>query len=313
MTVRRWTEERNPAPNEGEFYFDSDIGSAFVYLDGAWIQFSARASGEDMARTVRRLAHLYNLPQGNAPSDGSQTVFQILMTMFKPFVDAVHRPRMLVMKTRKDVFMKRFDITSDILDYIDLLRSHGMDFVLAGGKMIDFVNNVSMEDSVNDFDLWSIDETAFHTMNKVLSDYSDFKVLASKPHVTDWIDTVRDKKLQVVNKPYADVSDIVSSFDIRACAIAYDGEYIYWIKDTIRDIKDKRITIQTVEPRRTTFVRVEKYIQRGYHIDVPDLGLAAITFLGGMVNNEQAIEFYTNRDYSYLEAMELHSDYTVEE
>lgn len=276
---------------------------------------------EELARIRRSIGpQLYSLDLlphvelsvAASPEASTLPMYEALMTIFAPFVSTVYNKNVVLMRARKDVFKRRLGITSDILEYIDNLHKEDMPCILAGGKLIDFVNNVPFSESVNDYDLWSVTEQEYFKLCHGLGSSKSFKALANKGHVSDWIDKKADRKLQVINNIYAEPFDVLLCFDIRACAVAYDGEYIYWVKGALKDIKQKKITILNMGPRRTTFVRIEKYLKRGYSIDVPDLGLAAITFLGSMTNNHNTFEFYTNRKFSYLEAMEIAHDYPTE-
>lgn len=77
-----------------------------------------------------------------------------------------------------------------------------------------------------------------------------------------------DMKIQLITKSwYNSPQNLISTFDINACCIAYDGDYIYTTRDAIRDIKRQRVTLNTVTYPNATFRRMVKYHDKGYRID----------------------------------------------
>lgn len=235
--------------------------------------------------------------------------FHALYALFRPFIQKTLKPPYVINRARVEVFKRRFGITSDILDYLDRMRGYGLEPILAGGKMIDWFNNLSAEESTNDYDLWF---TSTHQLQTIYDNWESFGLRGGidKGHVFEAYDRQSHKQVQFIMTPYGDMEEVLSLFDIRACAIACDGEYVYWVKGCLQDIKSRKLVIQNITPRAVTAVRVQKYIRKGYEISSPDFGLAAISYLGSMRNDSDgSFDRHTIRDFDFLQAMDHAEDY----
>lgn len=79
-----------------------------------------------------------------------------------------------------------------------------------------------------------------------------------------------DKVNLIYGIPYKNGADLISKFDIRACAMACDpnADEIYIVKDAIRDLVNSEICFNPV-PRSVSLRRFAKYIKKGFHCDDP--------------------------------------------
>ena len=207
--------------------------------------------------------------------------------LFLPHINKIKVDSNIILSCPIEVFKRRFGITSNILDpIIDLWKDNS--FYLAGGKLIDFFENKTLEESKNDYDLFFIDEPKIRLFN---AGY----ILTSPLGYLD--EYVKDNiKIQCVNTIYASPEHIIQEFDIRACCICTDGKYIYWIKGSLKDIRKKKIVLTSPKVNHNVFLRIIKYIKKGYDIDIPDLTLASICLLDSL-DEVLPKDILINRDY----------------
>lgn len=198
-------------------------------------------------------------------------------------------------------FKSRLKINSNVLDPLDELKSIGCNFVLAGGKLRDFVSSRDISSSFNDYDLWFLDEKSWDLANEYFD--TTFRLHCRrkktiKSHVVEY--TVEEDgytwNIQLVRGKYGSVEDLISDFDFSCCSIAYDGENIFYAKYALRDIVDKRIRFQNYRPNKNVFVRVEKYLKKGYFIRHGDYAIASIALLSNVENHPDNQVLFTNRE-----------------
>ena len=244
----------------------------------------------------------YKLISDEFQIDGPMNYQGLLTSVFSPFLFAA-LPSSDVACAKLSSFKKRFKITSDILKPIEELHAKGLKFILAGGKLVDFCNNKSFEDSTNDYDLWSSDEDNRDNLNDWINTLDASAGVVEKGHVIEFF--YSNKKFQAIQAVYAGPEDIIQNFDIRLCSIATDGEYVYWIKDALRDVLEKRLVVMNVQANKGSVLRVQKYIQRGYNISGPDFALASLSCLMSFDNHRgDIINFFTQRDQTLMDVNE---------
>jgi hypothetical protein len=95
----------------------------------------------------------------------------------------------------------------------------------------------------------------------------------------------------IVGVPFKNTEDLISHFDIRACAIAYDPVKckVTSIQGAIQDCINKRIVFQT-EARSITVKRLVKYIEKGFKIDKYQRAMFV-----------ELLKMRSNRDEEFLE------------
>ena len=219
------------------------------------------------------------------PYNGDDLLFHRL---FLPHINKIKIDSNIILSCPIEVFKRRLGITSNILDPMQELWDKET-FFLSGGKLIDFFENKTLEESKSDYDLFFIDEP------KKIKLLDAGYILTSQLGYLD--EYVKDKiKVQCVNTIYASPEHIIQEFDIRACCICTDGKYIYWIKGSLKDIRKKKIVLTSPKVSHNVFLRIIKYIKKGYDIDIPDLTLASICLLDSL-DEVLPKDILINRDY----------------
>jgi hypothetical protein len=247
--------------------------------------------------------------------------------LFSPHITKfVNYTPKLCISSNLDKMSRRLKLTPDsaILGLMDEFYEAGLNPVLAGGKVISYLNGEKFEDSQNDYDLFFTSEedlSAFkrYCRKRAKADglYKDHVIqeITSLSHVTEYLFTskVIDEfnkpivvKIQIVHKIASCVEEIIENFDIRCCAVAYFKGDIYWIKGALRDIRDKKATLLTPRNDIKVFLRILKYYKKGYEVAIPDLvALSVLTLDPIVVSHEllcydpHAADMITNRDSIY--------------
>jgi hypothetical protein len=222
----------------------------------------------------------------------------ILTTLFGPLISKIQIKDKRVLSVPVYRFLRKSGISTDVLSVTDELYAAGMDFILAGGKLIDFCNNVPMGQSFNDYDIWFLNrENLLKTCSLLIG--QGYYMVADKGHVIEYVHLERKIKLQLIKTIYSCIEEILEVFDLRCCAVAYDGKRIHWLRHALKDIKYKRIVVKNLEPYPMIWVRIAKYISKGYTLTAPDAALASIAFLMSIEN--KASELFTQRDRTWLD------------
>lgn len=89
------------------------------------------------------------------------------------------------------------------------------------------------------------------------------------PHVMCVSIPTQTEKLNLIwGVEFDNINNLISRFDIRACAIAYDPnqQKLYTVNGANADIFNKDIVFNPV-PRAVTIRRLVKYIEKGFRID----------------------------------------------
>lgn len=74
-------------------------------------------------------------------------------------------------------------------------------------------------------------------------------------------------KVQLISKTYYRCMEhLLDTFDLDACRFAYDGETFITTRRSIRSVKTKNITLNSIEYPNATFKRLLKYRDKGYKI-----------------------------------------------
>lgn len=170
-----------------------------------------------------------------------------------------------------DKFKKRFKIDNDneIFDILDELDKSGANPVLAGGKLISWLNGE--RNSKNDFDLFFTSEQDPQKFQEFCDKREDIKFFENVVYLSEWMH--KDKnKLQVIVKHHSCIEDIIEGFDLLCCCIAYFKGNIYWIKGAVTDARRKRIRLNRISESASSGIRrAFKYAAKGFEIKIPDL------------------------------------------
>jgi hypothetical protein len=221
-----------------------------------------------------------------------------LTNLFGPFLSRmVNYANKTILSCDVEKFSRRLKITPDrtMFELVEEMYKFGFNPVLAGGKVISYVNCELSANSTNDFDIFFIsgqDYTDFYNFImtnasrlKVKKDItqeemdkrnfrSRWKVVCSLKHVIECLYTAEDGtelKVQIITKNASCLEEILEGFDFRCCAIAYFRNKIYWVNGCLKDIKNKKLVVCTPRKSSNIFGRVVKYANKGYTIDTADL------------------------------------------
>lgn len=227
----------------------------------------------------------------------------ILTTIFAPFIKKATACNKTICSVSIDKFNRKFKIDSDILSIMDIFKKQDIKFVLAGGKMIHYFENKKKSDSDNDYDIFVTSEDAFGKIHKILIKdgaklWNEKPVIIVKHYLREYHFQNTKLKFQVMSEAYASPEEVISEFDIRACAIATDGNRIYWMKNTLRDIQKKKLFLMNIKNNKAIFMRIFKYQTYGYELSLPDMGIAALSFLIPMIEMDTRTSgIYLDRNF----------------
>lgn len=203
----------------------------------------------------------------------------ILNILYSDFLNKVLNNKKVFISCDIEKFKKKFKISNNLLDPIQDLFDMNEGFILAGGKIIDWINN--NQESINDYDIFCIKGSP--SLAAIIQ--RNYKINRSFAYLTEAVK--ESSQIQIMHKKYACIEDIIEQFDIRACAICTDGKRVYWIKGALKDIKEKKIIILSPKISLSCMLRVLKYYKKGYDIAIPDLIISCINFLDS-VNKKNA-------------------------
>lgn len=150
-----------------------------------------------------------------------------------------------------------------------------------------------------DIDLFFANAVQFNACNALMKEYAILTKDTSFSQTYDFIiehkgQDIR-KTIQLVSFVYKDkASEIIDTFDISVCQIAFDGERVVMCDNVIDDVKNKHITLNVdkVQQPGSTLKRIVKYVSRGYSVDCNELDAFSNRFMP-MANQPKS-----NQDWS---------------
>lgn len=164
--------------------------------------------------------------------------------------------------------------------------------VLAGGSLRKLVDN---SDNLVDYDLFLVGGDKDIVKQKVIE---HLKAIGDKifecPQGKLYSYVLKDTKIKVQlidKRPYIDVWDLLSSFDITACCAVWDGDNIFRNNRFVFDVLNKRLNINAVEYPVATMKRIEKYIQKGYSLS-NDAAKFFVSEVSDKIWSEDDLELY---------------------
>ena len=157
--------------------------------------------------------------------------------------------------------------------------------VLAGGSLRTFVDP---KDQVQDFDLFFLGEETREIKDKL---EDEIKAKGGKKSFQCKEDELRSFELHgmkiqfisIKNKKYSSVEHLLDSFDINASRFA-----LHVTEQSVRDVKKKHITINTVTYPVATLKRICKFKEKGYNVT-----LAAKEFVQQVSKNSEGMDLET--------------------
>lgn len=94
-----------------------------------------------------------------------------------------------------------------------------------------------------------------------------FKLIFSCPEGKMFSYKKGDMKIQLILEITDRPQQIIEQFDFNACCAAFDGEFFYYSKEFIRDVKTKKLSINQITYPVATIKRMVKYAAKGYNIN----------------------------------------------
>jgi hypothetical protein len=117
----------------------------------------------------------------------------------------------------------------------------------------------------NDPDIENNKITRSRKINEILQIIQSFKILFHFELVKGVITiNMKELEIQIILRDYFSISEILHSFDISSCAIAYDGKKTYFTKLAEWSIINQ-LNVILPEYRSATYeIRLKKYFDRGF-------------------------------------------------
>jgi hypothetical protein len=146
------------------------------------------------------------------------------------------------------------------------------DVWLAGGSLRGIIGG---KNTINDFDMFFRNQTACQNLVSRLEKHKILKLVFScsnnKLKTYSGIIKPNDKsfyiKIQLITpKFYDSVEELLNSFDINACRLLMDNNFLYTYRSVLNDIKHREINLHNVTHPNATFKRMLKYQSKGYRI-----------------------------------------------
>lgn len=228
-----------------------------------------------------------------------------------------------VISTPLEKFKRRFKLTNvddTIFSVVDLFYSKGFNPILAGGKLISYLNGDDFAKSaVSDYDLFFVgSEDVMKVTHAVFNgDFPELEILVTLPYVVELLYKKDDIaiKIQLVRKTHCNIEHVIESFDIRGCAVAYCKGDVYWVQGALKDIKNKKIVALSPRKDFKVFNRITKYCNKGWTLDVPDALIFSACAVDGVLENFnkhnwsfERLDVLTNRDSEFARATDYQDD-----
>ena len=131
--------------------------------------------------------------------------------------------------------------------------------------------------------------SAVHTIREKLKK-EKYKLVFSCPEGKLFTYKQGNIKIQLILECWGTPEAVVGGFDFNATCAAIDDEYIYLSREFLRDIKTKKLSINTVTYPAATIKRLMKYKDKGYNING-----AIVEFMeniSGQVFNKETLRLY---------------------
>lgn len=137
---------------------------------------------------------------------------------------------------------------------------------IAGGCPL----SIFTKNPINDVDVYTINEKQKDELGKKLIAFGFQAVCISKNALTLKKDGL--PSVQLIEKHYRSVDNLFNSFDISVCQIVMHNMLIAAHKETLNDIKQKRLIInfRQIENNYSTLMRIFKYCNKGYRVELDD-------------------------------------------
>jgi len=147
-------------------------------------------------------------------------------------------------------------------DVMSIIRKR--DVYLAGGALRGIFGK---DETIMDYDVFFPNGLVSHEVGLDLEDIG-FEVIFKCPEGKLTSYKRGDLKVQLITENfYPSPENLIDTFDINACRIAFWADMIYTDRNAIRDMRRKRITLHKVDFPMATFKRIVKYTKKNYVLD----------------------------------------------
>ena len=173
-----------------------------------------------------------------------------MLLLIQEIIKMYNTDKSLMLKRANNQFNKFID-----LNLID------KNSYLAGGV---FRHLFDKEDKIIDYDIFFKNEDGKTDIKEKLDKIGANNIF-SCPNGKLFTYRYEDLKIQLITEfTYNNVFELVDSFDINACRFCYHENKFYFNKESIKDVKKKRITLHRADFPAATFNRIIKYKNKGY-------------------------------------------------
>jgi len=117
-----------------------------------------------------------------------------------------------------------------------------------------------------------------------------FKLIFSCPEGKMFSYKKGDMKIQLILEIADRPQQVIEQFDFNACCAAFDGEYFYYSKNFVRDVKTKKLSINQISYPAATIKRMVKYAAKGYNIN--DACVEFMQEVSGAIFQEENLRLY---------------------
>ncbi len=145
---------------------------------------------------------------------------------------------------------------------------------LAGGALRTLINN---DEEVADFDVF-FEDAPEEVIDGVITKHTRceeikeillserFKQVFVCPKGELFTFKKDDIKVQLILSTTGTPETVISAFDFGACRVAFDGVFLYFDKEFVRDVRTKVLSVQNVTFPAATIKRMMKYKDKGYNV-----------------------------------------------
>jgi len=173
---------------------------------------------------------------------------------------------------------------TDCLEAVDIVINPKGPWIAGGSVLRTFLG----QPLDTDIDIFFANAVQFNACNEKMKEHAILTKDTSFSQTYDFIiehkgQDIR-KTIQLVNFVYKDkASEIIDTFDISVCQIAFDGERVVMCDNVIDDVKNKHITlnVNNIQQPGSTLKRIVKYVSRGYSVDCKELDAFSNKFIPG--------------------------------
>lgn len=187
------------------------------------------------------------------------------------------------MKVYTNIKQDKFSEVVQYFPEIDKLLETGL-CLLGGGSLRTLID---WRDTIKDIDLFFTQNNNVEEVKTFLKE-SGYNEVFACPKGELFTYKKGEVKVQLICKRfYADLYDLVNSFDIVACCAGWDGDKLVTHNNWVKDIKLKQITFNQITYPVATIARVYKYLKKGYHYSPTSLADLVIQINEGKFDGDQ--------------------------